>query len=293
MATKGHIQRFNKKQMLKVIFTMTARTYMSLRECAVTDRTQEISEQAVCDLNTCLDKLNARCEELEYKIQACTDAAVKCATQAKKEPVAANKKRTMDRARQHLIDRRSMTAELDRASHAANMIKRQVSTIVNSHMDSTIIGAMRQYAEAANRLGLSDKASEVQALGDELADCMDDANKLQEALGGMSNVGLQGPFSAENEAADLQAELDAFFADETTTTRKPEAEPLDDDEQLPQLPQAIAMSTTTKKPELPQLITKKTGAETVGLRQRTSIVGEVLLPPPVEDTVVPTVAMMI
>ena len=258
--------------MIRVLFTMFARAYMSFRECAVTDRSHEISEQAVCDLNTCLDKLAARCADLEAKIQACVDAAAKCAAQARGETLTVNKKRLMERARQHLIDKRGMTAELDRALHAANMIRRQVSTIVNSHMDSTIIGAMRQYAEAANRLGLSDKAAEVQALGDELADCMDDANRLQEALGGMSTLVPISGASAEDEAAELQAELEAFFSASTEPPLIINIEPAD-----------VAAG---------EPIATKAEAEGVGLRQRTFATGEVLQLPAVPDAV-PVPAMMI
>ena len=54
----------------------------------------------------------------------------------------------------HLVDRRALRNESDRVSSSIITLQRQVAVIVNSHLDTVIVDAMRQYASAASRLGL-------------------------------------------------------------------------------------------------------------------------------------------
>ena len=54
-----------------------------------------------------------------------------------------------------------------------------MATIVNSHLDTVIVGAMRQYASAAARLGLPSRTEEVRLLSAELTTCMEQAEEFQ------------------------------------------------------------------------------------------------------------------
>ena len=54
-----------------------------------------------------------------------------------------------------------------------------MATIVNSHLDTVIVGAMRQYASAATRLGLPSRTEEVRLLSAELTTCMEQAEEFQ------------------------------------------------------------------------------------------------------------------
>ena len=213
------------------VFVGFARMFMSLRECVVVDRTQEISEQAVCDLNLCLDQLGERCSGLDARIEVCTKAAHTNAMLSQREPSRVHRERSLEKAKQYLSERRRLRVEHDRATRSMAMLQRQISTILNSHVDSAIIGAMRQYTMAASRLGLPDRTEEVRSLTDELSECMEDSNRLQDALGGVSNacnmsatMGVNGvEMTAEEEALDLQNELDDFLGVPKAAVAVPDA----------------------------------------------------------------------
>ena len=198
---------------MNVCYVGFARAFMTLRECWLPDRSQEISEQAVADLNVCLEQLVERCKMIETKIEASTAQSYQIVARAKTESVR-DKARSMMQIRSCLIDRRQYRAEYDRAQRSVAMLRRQISTILNSHLDTAIINAMKQYSAAAGRLGLPDKTSEVQRLTEELSDCMDQTNGLQDALGEVTdtfNFASRAGHNQEEDDEALQAELNALF----------------------------------------------------------------------------------
>lgn len=200
--------------MSHLCFISFARIFMSLRECLVQDRSQEISEQAIADLNACLEQLLERCRMIESNIDACTRQAQQIAGRASSEGPAF-RARSMQMIRQCLLDRRQHRLEYDRASRSAFMLRKQIGSILNSHVDTAIINAMRQYSAAASKLGLPDKTSEVQRLTDELSECIEQSNTLQDALGEVSSTfscGVRGDGLLLDADADLEAELESILS---------------------------------------------------------------------------------
>ena len=259
--------------MLRFFYISFARLFMTLRECVVQDRSQEISEQAVADLNVCLDQLVARCRLIETKIEQCTRQAKQIADSAAKESPA-YRVRSMGQVRQCLVDRRQQRAEYDRAYKSVSMLRNQINTILNSHVDTAIITAMRQYSNAAARLGLPDKTNEVQRLTGELSECLEQSNCLQDALGEVSDTfslaARPATMSTDDEDADLQAELDDFFSSDATP---PEAAPAAATPHAP-TPRAAATphAQTPRAAATPHAPTPAAVAleEAGGLRQRIS-----------------------
>jgi hypothetical protein len=202
--------------MIRICYVCMSRMFMSFRECMVQDRNQEISEQAVADLNVCLDQLLERCRLVETKIDMCTCQAQQVACRISTESPA-HRLRSLQQMRQCLLDRKQHRCDHDRASKSVAMLRKQISTILNSHVDSAIINAMRQYSTAASRLGLQGKTTEVQNLTEELAECLDHSNNLQDALGEVSdtfNFASRPATMAEDDEADMEAELAIFFQTE-------------------------------------------------------------------------------
>ena len=63
--------------MSEYLFVGFARAFMCVRECVAPERTHELSEQAVCDINSCLDQLRKRSDILTHKSDECMrEAAV-------------------------------------------------------------------------------------------------------------------------------------------------------------------------------------------------------------------------
>ena len=257
---KGH--GYSRPLMSRLFYISFARLFMTMRECLVQDRSQEISEQAVADLNACLDQLLERCRLIESNIEACTRQSTQIAQRASTESPAF-RARSLQTLRQCLLDRRQYRLEHDRASRSVAMLRRQIGTILNSHVDTAIIHAMRQYSTAASRLGLPDKTVEVQRLTDELGECLEHSNSLQDALGEVSEAfasTTRMDMSGEDADADLQAELEALLSSEPTIETPPaaiaRAAPNDHKESEPSSAGAINYGTETV-------------TTTLGLRQRT------------------------
>ena len=104
--------------MSRCVFVGFSRLFMASKECLAPDRTHEVSERAVCELNTCLEQLTMRRDDIETKIATCTTRASAHALSARRETSQRAQTRALELARQHLSDRRALRGESDRLTHS-------------------------------------------------------------------------------------------------------------------------------------------------------------------------------
>ena len=202
--------------MFRAAFVGFSRMFMSLRECtAAGNSAYEISEQTVADLNQCLDGLESRIADTNRSIDDLSALVEAQGRMARSERGPARERAIMQ-AKHLIADRRRQTAELMRLQRSERMLRLQVTTLVNSHLDGAIIEAMRQYCATATRLGLPNRSEDVQMLSNELEEVVRETNQFQSSLAEMSNAFAAAPFpgclSMEDEEEALQHELDALLA---------------------------------------------------------------------------------
>jgi hypothetical protein len=93
-----------------------------------------------------------RKNDIETKIETCTNRASAHALTARREGSIRERERATKQTRIHLVDRRTLRQESERLSQSITVMQRQVSSIINSHLDSVIVSAMRQYTRTASQL---------------------------------------------------------------------------------------------------------------------------------------------
>ena len=197
-----------------------ANAWMVLRDCMVppSDRRREMQEVVVADLHTCLEQLQTRTLDMETKVTRCGEQALFHMQQAKRASATAPaRQRDRMRAKGHMQERRRMQQELDKASLMSIGIQKQIDSIVSSHMDMLIVDAMRGFNHAATKMGLPQRATEVDHLGEQLADRQSEVATMQEAILGIgaSMTALNECSSSVTPAAeddsDLWLELDELM----------------------------------------------------------------------------------
>ena len=146
-----------------------------------------------------------RRDDLGARIETCTGRAGAHVKTARRNTTLRERTHAIEQARRHLADRRALRLESDRLSRYIDTLQRQVGAIVNSHLDTVIVSAMRQYTSAASRLGLPARTEEVNLLNSEITACMEQADEFQSALGET----YSDPAGAEDD--DLQQELDELL----------------------------------------------------------------------------------
>ena len=193
-------------------FLYIARAFMAIRECWVTDRRKETQEEVVADLHSCLEHLAYRCSEMESKIDKCTKRAVYHMNLSKKESTPAGIARERARAKMYMLDRVRLQKENDKALGSMHMMQQQIDSIVSSHVDMVIVDDMRGFNATAARMALPQKASEIEKLGECLAERQIEAKNIQDAMGAF-NSAITGRDSDDCSDADLMLmqELDELL----------------------------------------------------------------------------------
>ena len=143
---------------------------------------QEIQEEVVADLHSCLEQLTCRCTEMELKIEKLKQSALYHMQLSKRESTPPGVARERSRARMFMQDRLRIQSEHDKALRSMHMLQQQIDSIVSSHVDMVIVDAMRGYNATAARMGLAQKTAEIEKLGESLSDRNHEAATLQEAM---------------------------------------------------------------------------------------------------------------
>jgi len=194
------------------MFRHVARSYMALRECLVPNRRREAQEEVVADLHTCLEQLSLRTTELESRISHCAERAMYHFQMSKKEQTAMGKTRERQRAKMYMEDRRRVIAEHDKALRMTHALQAQIDSIVSSHVDMLILETMRGYNATAASLAMPQRASEIERLGEELADRHSEVNALQDAISGVTIAcGSSTADISGSQDDDLMQELEALL----------------------------------------------------------------------------------
>ena len=199
----------------QVVWLHAARVFMAMRECLISDRRPEVNEEVVADLHSCLEQLNDRCSDMEVKIARCAESAVYHRKLALRERTQVGQQREMGKARMFLLDRRRLQLDHDRSTKSMHMLRRQIDTLVSSHVDSIILDAMRGYTMTAAKLGLPDKTAEMESLATELSDRNDEVTRLQEAMGSLSDGYGSSLMTMDDD--ELMLELDTIMNDEPSS----------------------------------------------------------------------------
>lgn len=181
-----------------------ATMWMALRDCLVppSDRRREMQEVVVADLHTCLEQLQSRALDMENKVTRCGEQAIFHMQQAQKAGISAPaRQRDRQRAKTHMEERRRLQQQLDKANLMSVAIKKQIDSIVSSHMDMLIVDAMRGFNHAATNMALPQRSAEVDQLGDQLADRQGEVAAMQEAILGIGVNMMMAPAAAAVDAA--------------------------------------------------------------------------------------------
>ena len=181
-----------------------ARAFMSIRECWVTDRRRESQEEVVADLHSCLEQLTFRCAEMESKIEKSKQRALYHMKLSKKETLQAGIVREKARARMYMQDRTRLQDEHDKALKSMHMLQQQIDSIVSSHVDMAIVDAMRGFNATAAKLGLPQKAAEIEKLSESLADRQNEAACIHEAMSGITALSPQQDTSEDGLMDELE-----------------------------------------------------------------------------------------
>ena len=192
--------------------------WMALRDCLVppSDRRREMQEVVVADLHTCLEQLQSRTLDMENKITRCGEQAMFHMQQAQKAGISAPaRQRDRQRAKTHMEERRRLQQQLDKATLMSVAIKKQIDSIVSSHMDMLIVDAMRGFNYAATNMALPQRSTEVEHLGEELVDRQGEVAAMQEAIMGigvnmmtLNQTSSQGTTDTVEEDSELWSELE-------------------------------------------------------------------------------------
>lgn len=194
------------------MFRHIARSYMALRECLVPNRKREAQEEVVADLHTCLEQLSQRTAELEARINQCAEKAMYHFQLSKKEQTGMARTRERQRAKMYMEDRRRVITEHDKALRMTHALQAQIDSIVSSHVDMMILETMRGYNATAASLAMPQRASEIERLGEELADRHSEVNALQDAISGVTIAcGSSASDTFAGQEDDLLLELEALL----------------------------------------------------------------------------------
>ena len=178
-------------------------------ECAAptTARRRDLQESAVADLHTCMEQLQIRMEDMETKITRCGEQAILHMQQSEKGSVPAMQREKM-RAKTQMEERRRLQRQLDKAVVMNHAIQKQIDNILSSNMDMLIVDAMRGFNHAATNMVLPQRLTEVENLGDQLADRQSEVTAMQEAIMG---IGVNCMDGADTDV-DLWQELEDLMA---------------------------------------------------------------------------------
>ena len=108
--------------MSEYLFVAFARTVMCIRECVAPDRTHELNEQAVCDINMCLDQLQKRADSLSARSDECMRVATTHAKQASREMTVRG------RAHELALAKRQVSAAYPCIMHAVGQLSLEQAT---------------------------------------------------------------------------------------------------------------------------------------------------------------------
>ena len=186
-----------------------AKFWMTMLECAAptTARRRDLQESAVADLHTCMEQLQIRMEDMETKITRCGEQAILHMQQSEKGSVPAMQREKM-RAKTQMEERRRLQRQLDKAVVMNHAIQKQIDNILSSNMDMLIVDAMRGFNHAATNMVLPQRLTEVENLGDQLADRQSEVTAMQEAIMG---IGVNCMDGADTDV-DLWQELEDLMA---------------------------------------------------------------------------------
>ena len=178
-------------------------------DCAAptTARRRDLQESAVADLHTCMEQLQIRMEDMEAKITRCGEQAILHMQQSEKGSVPAMQREKM-RAKTQMEERRRLQRQLDKAVVMNHAIQKQIDNILSSNMDMLIVDAMRGFNHAATNMVLPQRLTEVENLGDQLADRQSEVTAMQEAIMG---IGVNCMDGADTDV-DLWQELEDLMA---------------------------------------------------------------------------------
>jgi hypothetical protein len=104
-------------------------------------------------------------------------------------------------------ERRRLQKQLDKAVVMNNAIQKQIDNILSSNMDMLIVDAMRGFNQAATSMVLPQRLTEVENLGDQLADRQSEVIAMQDAIMGIGVNCMDG-----NDDVDIWQELDDLMA---------------------------------------------------------------------------------
>jgi hypothetical protein len=226
------------------LYMRAAQLFVALRECLVPTRSRELNEELVAKLNGVIENLETETEKRSQEAENCRSQALHHARLAQTEPTQRLRGEQMHKAKMFMTQRRRIEASNTKAMHTIYLLRQQIDCVVSSHVDTMVIDAMRQYSQVATRLGLPDRASEVQDLNDSLQDHQQELKELEAAL----QVGL-GTVHEEQDEDELRLELDHLLQDEPSvppvglTQRRPT-------ETVEELPQPARMPRRNEEPEL-------------------------------------------
>lgn len=217
------------------MFRRLANAWMLLRDCVVpqSDRRREMQEIVVADLNTCLEQLQTRTLDMESKVTRCGEQALFHMHQSQRvSATAPARQRDRQRAKGHMEERRRVQQQLDKASLMSVAIQKQIDSIVSSHMDMLIVDAMRGFNYAATNMALPQRATELDTLGDQLADRQSEVATMQDAIMGigvsMNSLNECSVSAAVEDDGELWRELDDLMRSDSAAV----ADEYEDDARL-------------------------------------------------------------
>lgn len=212
--------------MLRVLWLNLSTIVIHMRECmakhsTVGRRRIQSSEEVVADLYTYLEQLNAKCGELESKVQKCNQRALFHRQRAAAEPVQHCKQRELNRAKLYLQDKHRLQEDQDRTLRFMHLIRQQIDSLTSSQMDNIMVDAMRQYNMTAKRMGLPDKSDEIASLSKEIQTRFEEVDELQNLLSDATDPCSVGLLKDDVDDDDLMRELNALGEEMMDTVAAP------------------------------------------------------------------------
>ena len=178
---------------------------------------------------------------------------------AKKEASKRGKAELEHKAKMCVSHRRRLEASNTKATNTMFLLRQQIDSIVSTHSDTLVIDAMRQYSMVASRLGLPDRAAEVQVLNEDLSEHQAELRELEQAL----KTGLSmNTVQEEEDEDDLRTELDHLLLDEepATTNGLVQRRSVESSFELPKAPN-MPIALETKRPHLVPLVSLDGGGK--------------------------------
>jgi hypothetical protein len=235
--------------MLRILWLNVSTIMVHMRECMVhvhgvgARRRAQSSEEVVADLYTYLEQLNAKCGELEGKVQKCNQRALFHRQRAATEATRHCKQRELNRAKLYLQDKHRLQEDQDRTLRFMHLIRQQIDSLNASQMDNIMVDAMRQYNMTAKRMGLPDKSKEIESLSSEIQARFTEVDELQHMLSEATDPCSIGLLKEEDDD-DLMMELNALCESDDAQGARLKAE-TEDVEEAEDLPTTTTTTTTT------------------------------------------------